>query len=392
MPREPEGRAGDWTEGRSRLHKAREASGRRPRAAAAGLAAVLACLLPAAPAGAAPAAGGRFIGDLTGVSCVSASDCWAVGGTGNNVPVTEHWDGTAWSLVHIPAPRGSYTAGLPAISCTGAASCWAVGDYGATATSKQLPYAEHWNGTAWSAVKLPHPAGAFVSGLVSVACASAVNCWAVGTAGSPAAPLIERWTGHGWAMTRIAALGARSDPEAVYCASAGDCWITGLTGRNDTLAAHWDGRTWSVTPTPVSASSGGELLSTSCGGPAGGRNCVSVGDNSPHTLAEHWNGSAWAVTPTGSRRGFLEGVSCTAGFHCLATGNTFSARALSEVWNGSSWRAVLLPLPHGAQAAALVGVSCVTATDCWSAGSSFNGVNGVSLIEHWNGTAWSVAS
>jgi hypothetical protein len=355
--------------------------------AAAGLTA-LAWLLPAAPAGAAPAAGGSFGGDLTGVSCVSASDCWAVGSTGNNITVTDHWDGTAWSVLHVRAPRGSYTAELPAISCSGAASCWAVGDYGSAATSKLLPYAERWNGRAWSPVTLPHPAGAFVSGLVSVACASAVSCWAVGTAGSPTAPLAEHWNGHAWAMVRIAALGARGDPEGVYCASAGDCWITGLTGRNASLAAHWDGHTWSVTPTPGSGSGDGELLSTSCSG----RDCVSVGDDSPHTLAERWNGSAWAVTPTGSRHGFLKGVSCTARFQCLATGNTLGGRALSEVWNGSSWRVVLLPLRPRARAAALVGVSCAAAADCWSVGSSFNGSNGFSLIEHWNGTSWSVAA
>lgn len=357
------------------------------RGTAAGLA-VLACLLPVAPAGAAAVTGGgSFGGDLSGVSCPGAADCWAIGGTGNNVPVADHWDGTAWSVVHLPAPSGSYTAELPAISCSGAASCWAAGDYGSVTTSRTLPYAEHWNGTAWSAVKLPHPAAAFVSNLVAVACPAAADCWAVGTAGSPTAPLLERWNGHRWAIVTAPGLGPRSNPEGVSCASVSDCWITGIGGHGGALAAHWDGRTWSATA-PAPGATGGELLSTSCAG----RSCMSVGDNSPHTLAERWNGSAWAVTPTGFHQGFLRGVSCTAGFHCLATGNTFRGQVISAVWNGSAWRVDVLKLPHGAQAAGLVGVSCLTATDCWSVGNRFNGADGASLIEHWNGSTWSVVS
>ena len=131
---------------------------------AAGL--VLGCLLPAAPAGAAPAPGSSFYGDLTGVSCGNARNCWAVGSTGNNAAIAEHWDGSAWSVVHLPAPRQSDSTDLPSISCTGLASCWAVGTYQSTTTSAELPYAEHWNGRAWSVVKLPHPAGVFVTDAV----------------------------------------------------------------------------------------------------------------------------------------------------------------------------------------------------------------------------------
>jgi hypothetical protein len=361
---------------------------RRPawRGAAAGLA-VLACLLPAAPAGAAPPPGGSFSGDLSGVSCVSASDCWAVGGTSNNVAITDHWDGSAWSVVHIPAPRHSYTTNLPSISCTAVASCWAVGDYGSSTTNKELPYAEHWNGTAWSVVTMPHPAGAFDSEADSVSCATATNCWAAGTAGSPARPLLERWNGHVWALRRAPAIGPRSTPEGVSCARASDCWITGLNGKNGTLAAHWNGHAWSVTPTPTSSKADFELLSTSCVK----RDCMSVGDGSA-TLAERWNGSAWAVVPSGHTWAILAGVSCFTGFHCLATGNTIRGRVFSEVWNGSAWYIVRPTVPHGSQASGLVGVDCVTATDCWSVGVTFNGVDGFSLIEHWNGKSWSLAS
>jgi hypothetical protein len=352
------------------------------RGAAAGLA-VLACLLPAAPAGAARAPGGSFSGDLTGVSCADG-DCWAVGSTGNNAAIADHWNGSAWSVVQLPAPPQSYSTELPAISCTSFASCWAVGDYGSDTTSALLPYAEHWNGVAWSVVTLPHPKGAFDTGLVSVSCISTVLCWAAGTAGGPGTPLLERWNGHVWRLARAPAL-AHSTPEGVYCAGLTNCWVTGYD-RKGTLAARWDGSTWSLTATPPSG--GGELLSLSCME----RDCMAVGDNGGRTLAEHWNGSAWTVTHTWRLTAFLEGVSCSKGFHCMATGNRIRGRVFSEAWNGSAWRVVTPEWPKGSAAADLVGVSCVNPVDCWSVGSTFNDVTEASLIEHWNGTKWSIVS
>jgi hypothetical protein len=36
-------------------------------------------------------------------------------------------------------------------------------------------------------------------------------------------------------------------------------------------------------------------------------------------------------------------------------------------------------------------VDCIATTDCWAVGSDRHGQVEPSLIEHWNGTAWSVA-
>jgi hypothetical protein len=225
------------------------------------------------------------------VSCVTAGDCWAVGETQDNAAVADHWNGSAWSVLRLPAPQGAATTELPSVSCPVAASCWAVGDYESVTTSKQLPYAEHWNGT-----------------------------------------------------------------------------------------------TWSVTPGPTSGPNDDELSSIACAG----RDCLAVGDTGSRTLAEYWNGSAWTVTPTGNADALFGGLSCTAGPRCVATGNTIPGRVFSEVWHGTAWR-IVRPAPIGSGGAALAGVSCVSASDCWSVGSRFNGVDVFSLIEHWNGTAWSIA-
>ena len=76
----------------------------------------------------------------------------------------------------------------------------------------------------------------------------------------------------------------------------------------------------------------------------------------------------------------------------MAAGGTRggNGQVFSERWSGSRWRAVPAQSPRGAVAASLVGVACVSAADCWGAGSYSSGSAGRSLIEHWNGTRWSV--
>ena len=81
---------------------------------------------------------------LFGVTCVSDSDCWAVGHYGdqsaNLSPQTliEHWDGNAWSLVPSPNQGTSQANTLTSVACTSASDCWAVGYYGNTGTYRTL--------------------------------------------------------------------------------------------------------------------------------------------------------------------------------------------------------------------------------------------------------------
>jgi hypothetical protein len=79
---------------------------------------------------------------------------------------------------------------------------------------------------------------------------------------------------------------------------------TGGATREDgesglTLAASWNGTSWTGLPAPSPGSSTDELLGVSCTGPA---SCLAVGDDvssgNVHTLAEAWNGTRWSVIPT----------------------------------------------------------------------------------------------
>jgi hypothetical protein len=120
----------------------------------------------------------RGLGNVTGVSCTSASVCtavgWAVGA------LVERWNGSTWATQPTPRVAGS---GLYAVSCVSATACTAVGtlDHG---PSTQVPFAEGWNGTRWTAEHALNPAGGSGGlGLVGVSCVAPAECAAVGSGG-----------------------------------------------------------------------------------------------------------------------------------------------------------------------------------------------------------------
>ena len=71
--------------------------------------------------------------DLYGVTCGSASECWVVGYyyDDNFLPRTliERWDGNSWAIVSSPNTSATQNNFLQAVTCVSASECWAVGSY-----------------------------------------------------------------------------------------------------------------------------------------------------------------------------------------------------------------------------------------------------------------------
>ena len=65
-----------------------------------------------------------------------------------------------------------------------------------------------------------------------------------------------------------------------------------------------------------------------------------------------------------------------------------SSNTLIEHWNGTSWSVV--SSPKVANGAFLSSVTAVSLTDVWAVGGNNNFE--VNLVEHWNGTSWSIIS
>src|SRR5689334_21396361 len=109
--------------------------------------------------------------DFTAVTCITASDCWAVGAYMDSnftaKTLIEHWNGLSWSVV--PSPNsGTADNVLNGVTCTSASNCWAVGAY--TAASAQQTLIEQWNGTSWSIVASPNSSTTLQNYLNAVTC------------------------------------------------------------------------------------------------------------------------------------------------------------------------------------------------------------------------------
>jgi hypothetical protein len=89
----------------------------------------------------------------------------------------------------------------------------------------------------------------------------------------------------------------------------------------------------------------------------------------------------------------LYGAAATSPCDVWAVGR-FAGRALIEHWDGQSWKTVPSPTPSGAAPAAdtqLNAVSATSPTNAWAVGR-YNPASGPggTLVEHWDGTAWTV--
>jgi hypothetical protein len=344
---------------------------------------------------------------LEGVSCLSASFCFSVGGSygiGPERTLIEQWNGSTWSIVPSPNTSPSIGSYLVAVSCVTATFCMAVGNSDGPGSQRTLT--EQWNGSTWSIVPSPNSSPTIINELRAVSCASASFCVAVGESfATPGRTLALQWNGSVWTI----AVTADASPvnydylSGVSCKSASFCVAVGAASDGfspQTLVEQWNGSSWSIVPSPSpSAHQTSGLQAVSC---PGASYCVAVGTQNPGphnvSLVEQWNGSAWSIVPSPSAPGTLgdelDGVSCVGPTSCVAVGSTsttgipdFNTISLALTWNGSVW-ALDPPVnpavtPVGNDFVDLVGVSCVGGQSCTTAGGAFpgTGVRQQTLVE-----------
>lgn len=173
---------------------------------------------------------GKYGDQLWAVTTISATDVWAVGDAATTqfgtVSLIEHWNGMQWQVVKSPS-TGRFPYGLRGISAVSASDIWAVGSYDTTPGDITLTLTEHWNGTKWSIVPSPSPTGNdYLLGVVALA---SNNVWAVGDRSSNDQNLVVHWDGTSWSEVPAAyRRGTISSLDSISADSANDMWAAGF--------------------------------------------------------------------------------------------------------------------------------------------------------------------
>jgi hypothetical protein len=302
---------------------------------------------------------------IWGMKALTQSDAWAVGVQAtftSNDPLALHWNGTSWTVVPTPTPVPNCEDGniqwggnsLNAVDGVSSRDMWAVGNtcYGMNTLF------EHWDGTTWSMVPGPGlPKGDEWATLSGVAAISSSNVWAVGYRSSGwTEALIEHWDGNSWTIVPGARLGGTgSYLSAVAATGPNDVWAIGGNGGGN-LIEHFDGTSWSAVSSPQPQ--GAALTGITAISPT---NVWAVGPqrNSGHlTLVMHYDGSSWTVVPSPNPStaynadNELRSVAVFAPDNVWAVGmyqneqtSIHQHRTLIEHWDGTSWSIVSSPQP-----------------------------------------------
>jgi hypothetical protein len=274
---------------------------------------------------------------------------------------------------------------LSAIAAIAPDDVWAVGYYSDTGRYKTLT--QHWDGSVWSVVPSPNP-GTYNNILRGGAASASSDVWAVGDYNfTPAHPtrhlLTMRWDGAQWNVVSNPDPGGNYDNalNSVKAFAANSAVAVGFYRRYAflDLRMHWSGA-WSESSTPTVYL--GNLASV-YGRAANDVWAVGTSPNSSgyaQPLTEHFDGNTWSVvsSPALPDNSYLYGVSVASTNDVWAVGATYTNQnphSVLEHWDGTAWS--LVPAPDVGR---LSGVKAIAANDVWAIG------NGTFL--HWDGATW----
>ena len=263
----------------------------------------------------APAGG---FGELFGVAAPVVDDTIAVGDTRATQPsgflgaltsYAEHWDGSSWTATPIPPPATTYTnpwSRLKSVTAAGRADAWAVG-YVSNVNGYSTTLAYHWNGAVWTQAPTPNPAGlSSTNRLLDVAARASNDVWAVGDdANVPAHSLLLHWNGTVWTQQPVPNIGTLT----AVAVDASHLWVAGGSTVEQMTA-----QGWTTLPNQPQSDVYVRDLTVSAGQlwVAGSTAYVLFsGGTGFRTYASVWNASTW--TSIGGAGQAVNGVAPTAG-------------------------------------------------------------------------------
>ena len=309
---------------------------------------------------------------LSAVAALARNDIWVMGSyfdpPRDPHALLEHWNGSQWCIhpdpYQLTRTDGTQSASLRAVAAVSTNDIWAVGNVeGDGEGPLGHTLIEHWNGSRWSVV--PSPTIGTGGRLTAVAAISPTDAWAIGLytpdISGDQRTLIEHWNGRQWSIVANSFSSFFTEFHGITAISANDVWAVGTytngtqvvrnrtwaiaTRTNGTLVVHWDGKRWSIVPSPNPGQASNALW---------GVTALSASD-------------MWAV----------------GGYSDDTQGQSVD-KSLTLHWNGSRWNVVLSPNPN-ALGNDLTSVTARSANDVWAVGTPYN-----VLVEHWDGSRWSV--
>ena len=310
---------------------------------------------------------------LLSVAALSEKDAWAVGYTSNIVAVQlgktliEHWNGAQWSAITSPSPARTINA-LTNVVALSANDVWAIGftsDTSVTSDSQQL--IEHWNGVQWSIVNTPdiaHQRKGQSNILIKLVALSANNIWGIGTSTNRtghSTTLIEHWTGTTWKIVPSPNPGSTINSlHGAVAISTNDIWAMGYFGNSksnltgQTLIEHWDGRQWSIVPSPKVGAPSAVLHAATA---ISTNDVWAIGTSSTsentygQSLIEHWDGRQWRIVtnPNSTTEETFDAITTIAANNIWATGISINPSKTDKIeslllhWDGRQWHTVSSP-------------------------------------------------
>jgi hypothetical protein len=295
----------------------------------------------------------NFDNGLLAASASSPTDIWAVGQS------TIHFDGTTWTAFPAPMIKGDNTSQLNGVVDISPTEAWAAGiiNIGEANPGQVI---EQWNGTEWSVYPGPKFPSGYQPALYGMTAVSSTNIWAVGSAlvdNQTLLALFEHWDGSAWTATTGVLYGF---PSAVSADASNDIWVVGCGNFSE----HYNGTNWAKVAAPNVGT---------------GPNCLSgVVALAPDNVWAVGYSTATQKPPPGQY--------------------DVPTKTLIEHYDGTAWSVVSSPNvgPNSQyQSNRLRSLTAVSPTDIWAFGSYFaasGSENQMTLLLHWDGTSWSLAS
>jgi hypothetical protein len=279
-----------------------------------------------------PLPGGVTATDLTSVTCpASGTTCVVTGTNGGTAGVLLSTNGASAASV-LPATGTTTVLTLSGSSCPTTTQCFAVGS--GTSGGGPVGTVLTGSGSTW-ALQTGVPNS--VTAINSVSCSGTTPFMCTASVNSGGTTLLSTTNaGATWSLPTTLPTNGRIGP--ISCVGTTSCFaslevVSGTTTTGEIVASTDGGVTWAV---PGSFPTGvGAITGLSC---SSATQCVFVGSSSSGAAAGSLSGTTWSSTTLPGSNTFASGVACDSSTHCIATGESPTGPiAYTSSTYGSSW-------------------------------------------------------